>query len=125
MVTMMVRRAFRMAAAGAILSQGAVAEEGLDDGYELVSARLGDRDVLVFVDRNGVAVGLEVAEAGSTVVTGLAAGVLLSDVEAVRDGNEFAFRLDRTSPLAAATLIDGMAGLTEAKRAELKAALAI
>ena len=120
MVTGLMRRAFRRAATDAPSVQGDAREER---SFELVSARCADRDVLVFIDGHGVAVGVEFVADAAAVLTGLAAGVLHSDVEAMRTGDAAVFRLERVTPRAATALIDGMARLSGTRRAELKLAL--
>ena len=126
MVRGLMRRAFRKATGGADPAADAAAERP-QRRFELISARLGERDVVVFVDQNGVAIGAETTGEHTSVLTGLGAGVLLSDVEAARAARREAavFRLDQVTPRAADALIDGMTRLPEAQRAALRTALAL
>ena len=121
MVRGLVRRAFRLAAAGAVLSQTAVAE----GSFQLVSASLEGRDVIVFLDGAGTAVAVEIAEAEAQVLTGLAAGAVLSDVEAAQAADRPSFKLDRATRTGMAALIDGMGRLSGAQKNELRQALSI
>lgn len=121
MMRQLVRRVSRLAAASAVLSQAAVAETG----YQLVSASLEGRDVIVFLDGAGTAVAVEMDDARAQVLTGLAAGALLSDVEAARGADRPAFKLDQATGSGLAALIDGMGRLSDAQKNELRRALAI
>ena len=125
MVRGLMRRAFRKA--GATSPASSEAEERSARRFELISARLDERDVIVFVDQNGVAVGAETVEDRTSILTGLGAGVLLSDVQAVQAARREAavFRLDQVTPRAADALIDGMTRLSEAQRMALRTALAL
>lgn len=109
----------RTAAVGAVLSQGALAET--EEGFELVSGHVDGHDVIVFIDGQGTAVAVEIAEEGAEVLTGLAAGAALSDVQAAQT----AFRLTQASRSGMTILIDRMARLNDAQKAKLRGALAI
>lgn len=119
MMARLLKRAMRTAAAGAVLSQGAVAEA--EDGFELVSGHVDGHDLIVFVDGQGTAVAVALAEDGAEILTGLAAGAALSDVQAA----DTAFRLTQASRSGTTILIDRMGCLSEAQKAKLRDALAI
>lgn len=113
-----------MAATGAAYSGALAAGEG---GFALLSAtllsaELGETDVMVFVAPQGTAAAVELSERGPQVLTGLAAGALLSEVEEAAEPLRLA---DRASPAAAAAMIDAMVALNDDQRAKLRGALSL
>lgn len=58
------------------------------DGYDITTARLPGRSIIAFQKRGGQATALEVTERGAEIVKGLAAGVILSELEEVQRGTE-------------------------------------
>ncbi|WP_031549412.1 hypothetical protein [Parvularcula oceani] len=124
----MLLRVLGLAAASAAYSSAAVAEEG---GFELLSGIVDGNSVMLFVDRNGTAVAIELSERGAQVLTGLAAGALLSEVREA-DGEPdltgqalSALRAERASTKEASALIDEMTVLNDTQKARLRTALAL
>ena len=124
----MLLRVLGLAAASAAYSSAAVAEEG---GFELLSGIVDGNSVMLFVDRNGTAVAIELSERGAQVLTGLAAGALLSEVREA-DGEPdltgqalSALRAERASTKEASALIDEMTVLNDTQKARLRTAMAL
>lgn len=61
----------------------AISEDG--DGIEITTARFPGRSVITFEKKGGQATALEVTERGTEILQGLAAGVILSELEEVRE----------------------------------------
>ncbi|MEM9840414.1 MAG: hypothetical protein AAF830_14835 [Pseudomonadota bacterium] len=55
------------------------------DGFDITTARLPGRSIIAFQKPGGQATALEVTERGAEIVKGLAAGVILSELEEVRN----------------------------------------
>ncbi|MBB4657783.1 hypothetical protein [Parvularcula dongshanensis] len=116
----MMRKILGVMLAGAAYSGAALAD---DDGFELLSATLEGTPVMVFVDGRGTAVAVEVTDRGAQVLTGLAAGALLSDL---REAEALpTFRASRASYTDAEAMIETLAGLSELQRSKLRTALAL
>ncbi len=124
----MLLRVLGLAAASAAYSSAAVAEEG---GFELLSGIVDGNSVMLFVDRNGTAVAIELSERGAQVLTGLAAGALLSEVREAEGGPDLtgqalgALRAERASTREASLLINDMTVLNDTQKARLRTALAL
>ena len=59
-----------------------------DDGFDITTARLPGRSIIAFQKRGGQATALEVTERGAEILQGLAAGVVLSELEEVQKAAE-------------------------------------
>ena len=99
-------------------------------GFEVVSAHLDGRDVRVFVAPKGTAAAVEMGEERATVLTGLAAGIVLSDVEEAAHGPASGLgarssRIGRLDARGADALIDGFAVLTDGQKDQLRSALSL
>ena len=99
-------------------------------GYTVHAAMLDGQDVRVFVAPHGTAAAIEVGEARATVLTGLAAGIVLSDIEEASDGpsdglTASTVRERRLSAPGASRVIEAMPHLTDGQRDQLRAALAL
>ena len=122
----MLSRLFGLATANATLPPAADAE----GGFELVSAVVDGRPVIVFVAPQGTAAAVEMGEARALVLTGLAAGIVLSDVEEAANGpapgvSAASSRMSRLSAHDAEALIEGLVGLTLGQKDQLRAALSL
>ena len=100
------------------------------EGFQLVSAVLDGRRTHVFVAPQGTAAAVEVGEERATVLTGLAAGIVLSDVEEAQGGPSSGLaasssRISRLSPRDADGLIDGLGALTDGQKGQLRTALSL
>lgn len=90
--------------------------------FELVSGVVEGARLVAFVDRAGTAVAVELVEA-STVLTGVAAGVALSDLEESAIG--LPSLRSRVSRDEADAMIETMSELRDGQKAMLRAALSI
>jgi hypothetical protein len=106
-----------VAAAGAAYT-GFLAE----DAFEVVSATLGETAVMVFVAPRGAAAAVEVTERGAQVLTGLAAGAVLAEVE---EADEAVRSTERADAGATAAVIEAMIGLSAEQKARLRGALSL
>ena len=107
-------------------AQGVVAT----GGFEVMSAHLDGRDVRVFVAPQGTAAAVEMGDERATVLTGLAAGIVLSDVEDAARGPQNGLgarssRIGRLDARGADALIDGFAVLTDGQKNQLRTALSL
>ena len=59
-----------------------------DEGFDITTARLPGRSIIAFQKRGGQATALEVTERGTEILQGLAAGVILSELEEVQNAAE-------------------------------------
>lgn len=99
-------------------------------GFELISAILDGRRTYVFIAPQGTAAAVEVGEERATVLTGLAAGIVLSDVEeaqshGARGLTASTSRISRLLAQEAESLIDGLAALTDGQKGQLRTALSL
>ena len=99
-------------------------------GFEVMSAMLDGRDVRVFVAPQGTAAAVELGAERATVLTGLAAGIVLSDIEEAARGprsglGAAACRIGRLDARGADAVIDGFAVLTDGQKDQLRTALSI
>ena len=111
----------------AVMARG---ESATGDGFQLVSAVLDGRRTHVFVAPQGTAAAVEVGAERATVLTGLAAGIVLSDVEEAQGGPSSGLtasssRISRLSPRDADGLIDGLGALTDGQKGQLRTALSL
>jgi len=66
-------------------SEGPGALGSGENGIEITTARFPGRSVITFQKKGGQATALEVTERGAEILQGLAAGVVLSELEEVRE----------------------------------------
>lgn len=119
----------RGASDDAAYGHAAILDEG---GYEVVSAVVDGRQVTVFVAPQGTAAAVEVGETRAMVLTGLAAGIVLSDVEEAvgearpaRGLSAASMRTRRLSARDADGRIDAIGVLSEGQKDQLRAALSL
>lgn len=99
-------------------------------GFEVMSAHLDGRDVRVFVAPQGTAAAVEMGQERATVLTGLAAGIILSDVEEAARGPAHGLgarssRIGRLDARGADAVIDGLPALTDGQKDQLRSALSL
>lgn len=90
--------------------------------YAMHSAKLGDVPVTVFVAPQGNAVAVELSGRGPQVLTGLAAGAVLSEVE---EAGEAFGRTEQASSVDTAWRIEAMPELSDDQKATLRRALSL
>ena len=99
-------------------------------GFEVHSAVLDGRRTQVFVAPQGTAAAIEIGMERASVLTGIAAGIVLSDVEEATSGpaSSIGASSSSISQLTAREtdrLIDGLPILSEGQKGQLRAALSL
>ena len=111
---------------------GAAGQAGIAGrpGFEAHTAVLDGRKVCVFVAPQGTAAAVEMGEGRALVLTGLAAGIVLSDIEEAANGPAAGLgastsRIGHLTARDADTMIDGLAPLSDGQKDQLRTALSL
>ena len=99
-------------------------------GFEVHSAVLDGRRTQVFVAPQGTAAAVEMGTNRASVLTGLAAGIVLSDVEEATSGPASSIgasssSISQLSAREADELIDALPVLSDGQKGQLRAALSL